>query len=297
MKYLINKWDKVLSWIKKRYKVILTIVILLVSVPFIFTHCFNLTKISYRTLLFDKNKDKLYLNDTLLWDTGSFGSIIYEEHKEKIPNKIQIGYRLTFDTFYKMKLLKLYYSSQITLENSLSIKNFFFMTVNHPNWNNEIGFIGMDVIGTANWLIDFNSEKVKIFPQNKTIETKDFPQLKLKYKQKRRPKTQLDFLEFQIKGVLIDAGCDDEIALLKSDIEKINKRYKPVDTLTSYRYGIYSTNPTIQYIYIYDTININNICFSTVRIMENNKRLIGFQFFKRFNKVFLNTKEKAFYFY
>jgi len=87
--------------------------------------------------------------------------------------------------------------------------------------------------------------------------------------------------------------------LPKSDIEEINKKYKPVDTLEAHSYGTHSISPVIGNCYVYDTIMINNIYFKNVQIIEgnNDRRLIGFGFFKRFDKVYLNTKEKEFCFY
>jgi hypothetical protein len=272
---------------------------LIVSIPFIFTHCLNVTKISYTTLHFDKNKNYLYLN-TLLWDTGAEGSIIYEEHKDKIPNRIQIGFSLIFDAFNKMKFQRFYYSSQYNPVDFFYINNFFFTVTNQSEAmksNNEMGLIGTDVIGKANWVIDFNSEKVEILPQKKIYKSKEKPQLTFQYNRKRRPKTQLNFFVCQFEDVLIDAGFDEEMALLKSDIEEINKTYKPINTFTVDRCGTYSTVPIVQNVYVYDSLIINNICFTNVQIIEGNKRLIGFKFFKRFEKVFLNTKEKEFCFY
>jgi predicted aspartyl protease len=263
----------------------------------IFRWCINSTKISYTVLHFDKNEKRLFLNGNLLWDTGSNGSVIYEEYKSTIPHRIQIGYSFVFDTFHKMRFVPFFYSHQFGLSDSVNIRNFFFALISTKIQDNVIGLIGMDVISKTNWIIDFTSEKVKILPQDKIYETKELSKLNLKYKRNRVPKTQLDFSVCQLKNVLIDAGFDAEIALLKSDIEGINEKYKPVDTLKTFRYGIYSTAPTIQNIYVYDSIMINHICFQNVQIMENSKRLIGFAFFKRFNKVFLNTKEREFYFY
>jgi hypothetical protein len=262
----------------------------------------NSPKISYTTLHFDKNKEKLLLNDSLLWDTGATGTVIYGGYNEKKTyDKIWLGYILVFDAFYKAQFHELYYSPQFTVE-SLSINQLCFSIVkNMPKemkYDNEIGAIGMNVINKANWIINFQSEKVEILPHNKIYKTKHRPQLIFKYKRKNIPKTQLDFSVCKLENVLIDAGSNGELTLLKSDIEIINKKYKPVDTLTVSSYGMHSISPTIQNCYVYDSIMINNVCFNNIEIIESNiKNVIGFEFFKRFNKVFLNTREKRFYFY
>ena len=274
---------------------------MIISLPPFCFFVLNSSKVSYGTFCFDKNKEKLFLNDTLLWDTGSSGSLLYEEHKNKIPHRTAFGYALIFDSFHKTQLQKLYYSSQFNPIASLNISNFCFIMQDLPEImqdSTEIGLLGMDVISKANWMIDFNLEKVSILPQNAKHETEYCPQLTLQYQRNKKPKTQLDFSVCKLEKVLIDAGSNCELTLLKSDIEIINKKYKPVDTLTVSTHGIHSINPTIQNLYVYDSITINNICFKNVEIIEGNiKRLIGFKFFKRFDKVFLNTKEKCFYFY
>ena len=287
--------------LKRKYKIFLiitTVIILVLSIPFIFIHL-NLTKISYGTLPFDKNKELLFLNEELIWDTGAYGSVLFGSSKDKIPNKVQVGFSLSIDAFNNTQLEKLYFSKQYTLVDSFNIYNFFFQTLkSSPTmYEDKKGIIGMDVISKANWMIDFNSEKIDILSQNTMHKTDDLPKLILSYKRNRVPKTQLDFSVCQCENVLIDAGFTEELTLLESDIEIINKLYKPVDTLKSNRYSIYSTTPVIQNCYVYDTIRINDVCFNNIQILEGNKRLIGFKFFKRFDKVFLNTKEKCFYFY
>jgi hypothetical protein len=77
----------------------------------------------------------------------------------------------------------------------------------------------------------------------------------------------------------------------------VKKTYCPIDTFNVKSYGLHSTTSVLWNGYVYDSLMINNVCFRNIEIIESNKRKIGFQFFKRFNKVFLNTKEKEFCFY
>jgi predicted aspartyl protease len=285
--------------LKRIFFIILALVIAIISCAFLFWFLSS-PEISYTTLHFDKNKDKLFLNDSLLWDTGATTTVIYDERKT--CEKIWFGYVLFFDTFYKARFRKLYYSSQFNPIDSLSIRQLCFLIAKdipkEMKYDYEIGLIGMNVISRANWIINFQSEQVDILSHNKIYKTKNVPQLIFKYEQKNRPETQLDFSVCKLENVLIDAGSDSELILLKSDIEIINKKYKPVDTLTATAYGMHSTSPIILNCYVYDSIVMNNVCFKNVEIVEGNvKRIIGFKFFKRFNAVFLNTKEKRFYFY
>jgi hypothetical protein len=282
--------------------IILTLVAVVLFYLFLFVLS-NSTEISHTTLYFDKNKEKLFLNDSVLWDTGTTGTVIYDEYKEKIIcKKIWIGYTLVFDSFYEIQFHKLYYSSQYNPIDSLNISQVFFSIAKDISeeikYDYEIGIIGMNVINKANWVINFQSGKVDILSRNKIYKTKNIPQLIFNYKRKNLPETQLDFSVCKLENILIDAGSDNELSLLKSDIEIINKKYKPVDTLMVASYGIHSTSPTIRNCYVYDSILINNVCFNNMEIIESNiERVIGFKFFKRFNTVFLNTKEKRFYFY
>jgi len=290
---------------KRKYKILLItvgiIAILIISCYLLFSNRLILTRISYGNLYFDKNKEILVLNDILRWDTGANGSVIFNEHRDKIAEKQRIGLVSVQDSYAKKKFVFHWYLPHFNLGNSMKISRFFFSIVQTIPLTVEectaIGIIGMDVIGKANWIIDFNSGKIDVLPQNKIYKIQKQPRLTLKYKYELRPETQLDFSICQFENVLIDAGFDNEISLFKSDIEQINKKHKPVDTLISYRHGIFFANPVAQTIYIYDSLQINNICFNNVRILEEDRRSIGLLFFKRFNKLFLNSKEKAFYFY
>ena len=293
-----------MSRISKKHKIIIIVIILVIPIIpyFLFlNYCPSSTKISYAGFNFDKNRGKLYLYDSILWDTGLTGSVIYEECKGKVPNRVRVSSSIFIDVFNKKRIVPLCYSKQFNFGDSLSIHNFFFCilknkmeTENH----NEIGAIGMSVIGKANWLIDFNLGKVETFSKDKTEPKDEQAHLIFKYEETYRPKICLDFSVCQIEDVLIDAGSNCEITLFKSDIEQINKKHKPLDTLQVQSYGFHSTEPVIQNLYVYDTLTINNICFQNVQIIEgNSQRLIGFKFFKRFDKVFLDTKENRFYFY
>jgi len=280
-------------------------IILLCRLPVIIFLNFNPSKISYGTFLFDKNRERLFLNDILLWDTGASESMLYEGCEDKIEyKKIPFSYVPVTDTFGKVRFQKLCYSSQFNLIDSLIFCKFCFLLLDKPieelkYYNeNEIGMTGMDVIGKANWLIDFTLGKIEISPKANTYKPEEQAQLILKYKKiDRRPKTHLDFSVCQLENVLIDAGSSGELTLLKSDIEQINNKYKPTDTLTATSYGLYSTSPVVQHCYVYDTIKINNLYCYNVQIVEGEKRAIGFKFFKRFNKVYLSTKEEEFRFY
>jgi len=297
-----------MSRISKKHKIIIIAIISLTVILLLSTVLFwrlNPSEISYGTLPFDKNKEKLYLNDIILWDTGAGSSTMYKECENKIQYKrIPFCYVLVSDFFYKKRFQKLYYSSEYNLADSLNIRNFYFLIPpkqpmeDFKYYNKgEIGFIGMDIIGKANWIIDFDLERIDILPQNKTHETTVSPQLIFEYKHNKEPRTQLDFSVCQLENILIDAGANCEITLLKSDIEIINEKCRLVDTLKGHSYGLHSTEPIIQNVYVYDSITINNIYFNNIQIIEGHRRIIGFGFFKRFDKVFLDTKEKRFCFY
>jgi hypothetical protein len=292
--------------VKKNKKVLILFIIIaliLIISCLLFSRHTNLTKISCGTLFFDKSKELLFLNDLLMWDTGANSSTIYAEDKDKISNKLRIGFVSSSDAYSKRQNTFCWYAPHFNIGEDMRIQHFFFSLIKNvpkeikQRHNDAIGIIGMDVIGKANWVIDFNSDKIDVLPQNKIYETENSPQLIFKYKREMRPETQLNFSVCQMENVLIDAGYNDDIFLLESDIKEINKKYIPVDTLKDDSYGLHSTTPIVHTVYVYDTLMINALYFNNIRITEGSKRLIGFKFFKRFDKVFLNTKEKEFCFY
>jgi hypothetical protein len=238
----------------------------------------------------------------LWWDTGASGSVVYKEDKNKIFGKRFAGIMRITDMYSTSRFSPMYRSTEFNMTDDLSIHNFIFGVVKGTSdgikFGDKIGIMGMDVISTANWLVDFQLNKVDVFPQSKVYETETPPQLVFKYEQKRKPKTHLEFSVGKFENVLIDAGANHEMALLKPDLEKINKKYKPVDTLTSGFFGLFSATPTTKTVYVYDSIKINDVYFHNIRITEHSKeRIVGISFFRRFEKVFLNTKERQFYFY
>ena len=182
-------------------------VIVIISFPPLYFWVLNSSRISYGTLHFDKNKELLFLNDTLLWDTGAGCSVIDEKYKNKTPyRKIPFGYGLVFDTFRKIGFPILYYSPQFNFADSLTISKFCFLIIDLPEeirFNNNMGLLGMDVISKANWMIDFNSEKIDILSRNSVCETENFPQLILNYKRNKVPETQLDFSVCQLEEIQI----------------------------------------------------------------------------------------------
>lgn len=174
----------------------LALIILIISVDLVFIWCINSPKISYGTFHFDKHKNKLFLADSILWDTGAMGSIIYENNKTKMRNRTLAGYSLVIDYSYKMQLTPFFYLNQFCLNDSLYIRNFIFGTAkNVPQTiaNDGIGLIGMDVINQANWQIDFNHCKLNILPRTEIYKPQKHPTLVLAYNRKRKPQSQLDF--------------------------------------------------------------------------------------------------------
>ena len=80
-----------MSHISKKHKIIIIVIISIIPYFLFLFVSPNSTKISYASFNFDKNEEKLYLYDSILWDTGLTGSVIYEECKEKIPNRVRVS--------------------------------------------------------------------------------------------------------------------------------------------------------------------------------------------------------------
>jgi hypothetical protein len=278
------------------------LVMMLTFASFLFCSCRSIPKTSYGTLHFDKEDRLPFLNGTLLWDTGAEISIIEKEYIDRIPHRRNpFGFILVVDILGTMQLLRQYSTTEFNPVDGLSINNFRFVGLrNPPNDLSDyaIGLMGMDVIRHTNWLIDFNTGTVEVFPQSQVFETEKEPQMILSYRRSRHPKVTLNIAGVEIKNVLIDSGADG-INLRWSDIKRINRECPPViDTLFVHESGgLFSSRYKPIKGFAYNNMTINSVYFDDIRILESDQRFIGFSFFKHFNKVFLDTRRRKFYFY
>jgi hypothetical protein len=236
----------------------------------------------------------------ILWDTGTEETILFHDFTEE---KYWIGLSLVFDYNKNWRILRRYFSREIHL-GPFTIKNVLYAMEEAKEKlapsiksSGKAGILGMNAIGKANWLIDFSGKYIQTIPQNDTVSFQKQPKFSLSYQKTKRPETVLTIQGCEIKDILIDSGSDDDMAMLESDIRQIKRNLLPTDSTDCMRSGLYSDSIP-EYRYIFHNIVINGHQFDSLNIRQSKtRRLIGMGFFQKFDKVYLNTKEKIFVFY
>jgi hypothetical protein len=238
-------------------------------------------------------------DENLIWDTGSSQTLFLENinnHK-----RIFLGYISQTDVANILKKEKVYFSPVVKLS-SFTAKNIMYIQMDKQDivilskatGINVEGIIGMDLIGTENWLIDFENSTMQILPQNEMLPL--MSELCVNYNDYNMlPTANFAIQNIEIDSVLIDSGTSDELFLYKSDIDKINIYIAPVDSGRKNYSGLYSNRELC--FYIYRNITVNGYLIDKLQITVSDKRILGLGFFHKFSKVFLDTKKQEFQFY
>jgi hypothetical protein len=265
--------------------------------------CCSQTKIAGNAFPYNRDNTKLnYIligKENILWDTGADITLFFHDfaaHKQFVFPVIVTDYGK------KRSVAPVYFSRDINLE-PLSINHVFYLlkkqdAISPAMKQLEIGgILGMNVISRAHWLIDFTTHSVRILSDTAEFTNSNDPKLILSYYKRKQPKTRLSVQGIDTKNIIIDSGSTADMILFASDIEKINKHILPVDTVDYRSSGLYADSIREKQ-YIYHNISINGYTMDTLHIVQgNSRRLIGMGFFRKFDKVYLNTQEKTFRFY
>ena len=286
---------------KKKITICIFSIILLVagSIAAIYFSIDAKTKIDYDSFLFDKNEKHLISSqDRILWDTGADITALF---KDLSKNKKVIFLTPVFDYARKISFYKHYFTKQIKID-SVLIKNLIYIQLDSKEIANGIqelninGILGMNVIRKANWLIDFQENKVDILPFDSVI-TDYNSKIKLSYKKKKYPFVTLEIQGIKTKKMLLDTGYNCDIKLFKSDIEEINKQITP-DSVSNSFASVLFTDSIAEKKYFYSNITINSYTFDNLTITEScHRRLFGMEFLRKFDKVFWDSKNKEVKFY
>jgi hypothetical protein len=239
-------------------------------------------------------------DENIIWDTGSSGTLFFHDVAAcKIPVVPTIG----VDGYGKRAITFLYFSRSLKVA-SITMKNIFYNIVKQNKISSPIrqsgigGIFGMDIINRANWIIDFSAGSIQAMPREDTVLLNREPEFSISYNRRKYPRTTLTIQGITIKDVLVDSGNSADMTLLELDIRKINQKTQPVDSITYRSSGLFTGDTIQQKQYRYKNIVINNYKFHKLKITQHDtERSIGIGFFRKFDKVYLNTKEKMFYFY
>ncbi len=287
----------------KKKKIILIVslvaVVMLCISGIIIYYCFwgFPTRIEIKDNAINENSNQIILkNSRLVWDTGASGSVLFEDFSQY---KTLLGLSIISDYSYKFKIKKMFFTRNITVEN-IVIRDFIYTKIDTKKSESillatdDSGILGMNVIGNYNWLLDFDKNTLQNF--DKTYKYNGLPAFELKYTSKRYPFSTIQIEGIRIKKILIDSGFNTDIRLLKSDIDEINKNITPDTIIEGSSNSLFSDSiPHREY--IYTNIKINDVVFDSISIIESNRPLIGIGFFRKFDRVFWDSKNREVRFY
>lgn len=256
-------------------------------------------KITYGKFCYNPELKCIILGDeNITWDTGSSCTLFFQDFA---AHKMPVVPTMGIDVYGKRVITFLYFSRSLEVA-SITLKNIFYNTVSQNKISNAIrqsrigGGFGMNVINRANWIIDFLEGSIEVIPCNDTILSGQEPKFSLLYGKRKYPKTAIVLQGIEIKNVLIDSGNSADLALREADIRELDQKVQPVDSATYYSSGLF-TDSVPKKKYLYKNIVINNYRFDTLVISQDNENSIGIGFFRKFDKVYLNTRERMFLFY
>jgi hypothetical protein len=260
-------------------------------------------KITYEKFYYNSKFTCIMLGDeNIIWDTGSNHTLFF---CDATACKIPVIPTIAVDGYGKRAITFLYFSRSLRVA-AITMKNVFYNTIKQNKIPSSIrqsgisGIFGMNVINRANWIIDFVEGSIQTVPRKDTVLSGQEHRFCLLYSKKRYPKTTIYIQGVEIKNVLIDSGSSADLMLLESDIRKINQKIQPIDSIVyhSPSPGVFVDDTIQQKLYRYKNIVINDSRFNKLKIIQHSsERSIGIGFFRKFDKVFLNTKEKIFLFY
>jgi hypothetical protein len=256
-------------------------------------------KITYGKFCYNPELKCIILGDeNITWDTGSGWTLFFQDF---VAHKIPVIPTIGIDVYGKRVITFLYFSRSLNVA-SITLKNIFYNTIKRNKISSFTrqsgigGIFGMNVINRANWIIDFQDGSIEATPRKDAVLSGLEPKFSLSYNKRKYPKTTIVIQGMEIKNVLIDSGSSADLALREADIRELNRKVQPVDSATYYSSGLF-TDSISKKKYLYKNIVINNYRFDTLVISQDNESSIGIGFFRKFDKVYLNTREKLFLFY
>lgn len=281
--------------ISKRTKIVLlaiAVLLLVIGAVSFYMYRFSPTKIEIYSDKIDENSGHILLKSgRLVWDTGANTTALFKDCEKE---KCQIAISPVFEYGGKIKLQKINYSKHIEMD-SVVLRNIMYLDIDSQHiaqWlkNESIGgVLGMNVIKDYNWIVDFEKNTIQNFLKTATYSST--PKFTLNYSNTMTPKTIVFIEGVKMKNILIDSGFDTDIKLPKSEIEKINEIIKPDTVIYGSSNGLFSDSiPNIEY--HYKNIKINDVVFDRISIIQSKRRLIGTGFFRKFDRVFWDSKNR-----
>ncbi len=185
---------------------------------------------------------------------------------------------------------------------SLSFENivfkkipFYVMPYNPKDDSKDDGIFGVDVMSKGIWKIDFKNNKLTFTSDIDSLqgmsETEIFPSIF----NEESVKVDVRFGNNVVKAMAIDLGFNGDFIMPREEFDKLGNRSKAV--ADSARFSTPGSEKIVNNLMIFDTVNINrNWFYAFVSSNETvRERLIGLQFFRRFDFVIFDFVNKQIY--
>ena len=281
------------------------IIICTVIATFSFSSCYrthNISSIDYGKSAFSFNKyGHILLDGDYFFDTGAMVTLLIQHDSLNMDNSKKTNFfQVVMDGSGKVKTEKLYFFENFSASDIQFNKAYFLMLSPETlslTMQNAIqkGLIGMNFIKHANWLIDFKDSTIHCLSKDSIICIPENNVLILKYKNRYHPKIDLVIDNHKFKNLLFDTGLGGDLLLRKSDLSQIKKN-EALTKEISYS-SLYKSDSTKQTTYMFEKLNVNDFIFTDIEVTEYIKPMVGVSFVKRFNYLFIDTKNQVFYLY
>ena len=285
----------------KKHKIliiILTLVILVVSVPSIYFLCDKKhTEINNATINYSYTNAGLITlplknGKYFIVDTGSKMSYIFSDRIE-----INSNIRGVFLIMDEKRLLPIKRIDSLQIEEKLLIRNHDFIFIKsentlHKNDTTIVGLIGMDILSQKHCYFDIKNQTIT-FSDKKRTQT-ELPFFVFSYKLSTRPLSDLCINGNVFEDVLFDTGFNLFLELLEKDKEKRNIQ----TPLEKDIMRDFFNNQHVVCFEKLDSVDINDVRFRNLTISYGQKnRLLGMVFVKCWSSFVIDPFNKKIEFY
>ena len=284
--------------IKKTYKIIfivLFIIIFCLLLGYIILDSALVTS-TYGRVYFSNSNNGIIIKNGFIFDTGANGSCF--SNTKDIEMSVFLFPIFISDTYGSQKIVPAFFGKKLSINDKVSFHNFIFISspevFSNHSFMNIKGIIGMNMIYKTNFYISFVDNYIEFMPKDSIM---NFPisAICLNFEDSITPTCSMKIGDVVFDNILIDTGFDRDLALKESDIDNY------FNLLSDYTTNI-TTNNTLFNVKEIKTISFNRLRlnlreYKDVVIISSNKRLLGLKFFKRFNHVFWNNKDRKVYFW
>ena len=258
----------------------------------------NISKVEEGVVRFESGNGKHIMIDKFFFDTGANLSVLFE--KGRIDSK-RVGFVRSNGLNDESNWESVGYSNEFYLD-SLKVSRTFLVTIDTGKISRFLrehdGVLGMHVIAGANWLIRFKDSTIETTLRDLTHEMDFGDYMSFNYSKTLRPLVTIYIEGVEVEDVLMDTGAAaSELRLSPKVLRKITEKQMPQDTIRMEYEGLYQEE-TVSVLnkYLFRQLNINDRMMDSIYITEDAKNtLIGVDFLRRFDNLYIDTKNKTFY--